>query len=252
MYRMGSKTITAKELDVSKLEYSDLRRLDSGIKVAYVNHNGGMINLQTPELSLTFDSTDHDNNGKYSCMASMKGIESNEQLQEFSGKMKEIESKLLEDAEKNCVQWLGKKYSSEMILDKFTRIMRPYKDPETGEFTGKYPDNMSFKVVKRDGKFMCKFYDENRQRINVDNENEDEYVGIEKVLAKGTSFRAILKCTGLWVSNIGFGVSWQAAQMKVKLPDNLEEYAFRDEDDFEPEPEKEDEEESSDEAESTD
>ena len=249
---MGSKTITAKELDVSKLEYSDLRRLDSGIKVAYVNHNGGMINLQTPELSLTFDSTDHDNNGKFSCMASMKGIESNEQLQEFSGKMKEIESKLLEDAEKNCVQWLGKKYSSEMILDKFTRIMRPYKDPETGEFTGKYPDNMSFKVVKRDGKFVCKFYNEHRQRINVDNENEDEYVEIEKVLAKGTSFRAILKCTGLWVSNIGFGVSWQAAQMKVKLPDNLEEYAFRD--DFEPEPEKEeeDEEESSDEAESTD
>ena len=41
----------------------------------------------------------------------------------------------------------------------------------------------------------------------------------------------------------GFGVSWQAAQMKVKLPDNLEEYAFRDEDDFEPEPEKEEEEE---------
>ena len=251
---MASKTITANELDVSKLEYSDLRRLDSGIKVAYVNHNGGLINLQTPELSLTFDSTDHDGNGKYSFMASMKGIDTNEQLQEFSGKMKEIESKLLADAEKNCVQWLGKKYSSEMILDKFTRIMRPYKDPETGEYTGKYPDNMSFKVVKREGKFMCKFYDENRQRINVDNENEEDYVEIEKVLAKGTSFRAILKCTGLWVSNIGFGVSWQAAQMKVKLPDNLEEYAFRDEDDFQPEPEKEDEgeEESSEEAESSD
>ena len=251
---MASKTITAKELDVSKVEYSDLKRLESGIKVAYLNYNGGLINLQTPELTLTFDSTDHDNNGKYSCMASMKGIDTNEQLQEFSGKMKEIESKVLEDAEKNCVQWLGKKYSSEMILDKFTRIMRPYKDPETGEYTGKYPDNMSFKVIKRDGKFTCKFYDENRQRINVDNENEEDYVEIEKVLAKGTSFRAILKCTGLWVSNIGFGVSWQAAQMKVKLPDNLEEYAFRDDDDFEPEPEKEneeEEEESSEEAESS-
>ena len=248
---MASKTITATELDLSKITYTDLKRLESGIKVAYVNHNGGVINLQTPELTLTFDSMDHDNNGKYSCMASMKGIESNPQLQEFSEKMKGIESKLLEDAGKNSVQWLGKKYSEEMILDKFTRIMRPYKDPETGEYTGKYPDNMSFKVVKRDGKFMCKFYDENRQRINVDNENEEDYVEIEKVLAKGTSFRAILKCTGLWGSNIGFGLSWQAAQMKVKLPDNLEEYAFRD--DFEPEPEKEEEEEeSSEEAESTD
>ena len=253
---MASKTITAKELDVSKISITEVRRLDSGIKVAYVNHNGGVINLQTPELTLTFDSMDHDNTGKHSCMASMKGIESNEQLKEFSDKMKEIESKILKDAGENCVQWLGKKYSEEMILDKFTRIMRQYKDPETGEFTGKYPDNMSFKVVKRDGNFMCKFYDENRKRINVDKEDEDDYVGIEKVLVKGTSFRAILKCTGLWVSNIGFGVSWQAAQMKVKLPENLEEYAFRDEDDFEPEPEKEDEEEeevdSSDEAESTD
>ena len=247
---MSSKTITPSELDISKLQYSDLKRLESGIKVAYVNYNGGIINLQTPELTLTFDSTDHDNNGKYSCMASMKGIDSNPEMQEFSGKMKELESKLLEDAEKNCVQWLGKKYSDEMILDKFTRIMRPYKDPETGEFTGKYPDNMSFKVMKREGAFMCKFYDENRKRINVDNEDDEDYVNINQVLSKGTSFRAILKCTGLWVSNIGFGVSWQAVQMKVKLIDNLEEYAFRD--DYEPEPEKEEEdEESSDEAESS-
>ena len=82
-------------------------------------------------------------------------------------------------------------------------------------------------------------------------QDEEDYVNINQVLSKGTGFRAILKCTGLWVSNIGFGVSWQAVQMKVKLIDNLEEYAFRDEDDFEPEPEKEVEEESSEEEEST-
>ena len=233
---MSSKTITPSELDISKLQYSDLKKPREGasIKTAYINHDGGFINLQTPELALTFDSMDHDGTGRYSCMASMKGIESNPQLQEFSEKMKELESKVLEDAGKNSVQWLGKKYSDEMILDKFTRIMRPYKDPETGEFTGKYPDNMSFKVIKRDGSFMCKFYDENRKRINVDNEDEEDYVNINQVLSKGTSFRAILKCTGLWVSNIGFGVSWQAVQMKVKLIDNLDEYAFRDEE-FEPE-----------------
>ena len=249
---MSSKTITPSELDISKLQYSDLKKPREGasIKTAYINHNGGFINLQTPELALTFDSMDHDGTGRFSCMASMKGIESNQQLKEFSGKMKELESKILEDAGKNCVQWLGKKYSDEMILDKFTRIMRPYKDPETGEFTGKYPDNMSFKVIKRDGAYMCKFYDEDRKRINVDNEDDEDYVNINQVLSKGTTFRAILKCTGLWVSNIGFGVSWQAVQMKVKLVDNLEEYAFRD--DFEPEPEKEeDEEESSEEAESS-
>ena len=78
---MASKTITAKELDVSKLEYSDLKRLESGIKVAFINHNGGLINLQTPELTLTFDSMDHDGTGRFSCMASMKGIDTNQQLQ---------------------------------------------------------------------------------------------------------------------------------------------------------------------------
>ena len=233
-----NKTITPKELDISKITYSDLKRLDSGIKVAYVNHDGGNINLQTPEMYLTFDSMDHDGTGKYSCMASFKGSDTNPQLKELSDKMKEVEGKVLKDAGENSVQWLGKKYSEEMILDKFTRIIRPYKDPETGEYSGKYPDNMSFKVVKRDGTFQCKFYDENRKRINVDKPDEEDYVKIETILAKGTQFRAILKCTGLWVSNIGFGVSWQAAQMKVKLPEGLEEYAFRD-DDFEPEPETE-------------
>ena len=125
---MSSKTITPSELDISKIQYSDLKKPREGasIKTAYINHNGGFINLQTPELALTFDSMDHDGTGRYSCMASMKGIESNPQLQEFSEKMKELESKVLEDAGENSVQWLGKKYSDEMILDKFTRIMRPY------------------------------------------------------------------------------------------------------------------------------
>ena len=36
---------------------------------------------------------------------------------------------------------------------------------------------------------------------------------------------------GLWFSSAGFGATWKAEQIKLKIPESLEEYAFRDDDD---------------------
>ena len=40
----------------------------------------------------------------------------------------------------------------------------------------------------------------------------------------------LLKCNGLWFSSAGFGATWKAEQIKLKIPESLEEYAFRDDD----------------------
>ena len=58
-------------------------------------------------------------------------------------------------------------------------------------------------------------------------------------MAKGNTVKLLLKCNGLWFSTAGFGCTWKAEQIKIKVPEKLEDYAFRDDDGFVDEPEKE-------------
>jgi hypothetical protein len=57
------------------------------------------------------------------------------------------------------------------------------------------------------------------------------YQEVSNLLAKGSSVKLLLKCNGLWFSPQGFGCTWKAEQMKVKVPETLDEYAFRDDGD---------------------
>jgi hypothetical protein len=153
-------------------------------------------------------------------------------MEEFIVSMTKLDEKIKEDAKKNCQAWFGKKsISDEVIEEKYTPIVRHYKDPESGELTGKFPAQMGFKIVQRDNVFQCKFYDESRKRLNVDSKDEDDYVETSNLLSKGNSAKLLLKCNGMWFSTAGFGCTWKAEQVKVKVPEQLDDYAFREEDD---------------------
>ena len=231
-------TMIAKEIDLSIVRYSDLKKMnDIGSKIAYVNYGKEGINsiyLETPAMTFPFDNTWYPNpdgkGGKYSCKVSLKRDESQD-MKEFVDKMSEFDEKIKADAKKNCQSWFGKpSISDDVIDDKYSPNVKPYKDPNTGEFTGKFPPQMGFKVIQRNGVFDCKFYDDNKERINVDNSEGENYQEANKLLSKGTTVRLLLKCNGLWFSSAGFGATWKAEQIKLKIPESLEEYAFRDDD----------------------
>ena len=233
-------TLKPKEIDANLVRYSDLKKMSSGAKIAYVNYGKEGINsifMETPEATFPFDNTfypDQDGKGgKYSCKISLKG--DSKEMEEFIVSMTKLDEKIKEDAKKNCQAWFGKKsISDEVIEEKYTPIVRHYKDPESGELTGKFPAQMGFKIVQRDNVFQCKFYDEKRKKINVDNKDEDSYVEAANLLSKGNLAKLLLKCNGMWFSTAGFGCTWKAVQVKVKVPEQLDDYAFRgdDEDTF--------------------
>lgn len=233
---MPGKTMLANEIDVSKIKYSDLKTLDNGAKIAYVNYGDSSLQsiyLQTPEVTFPFDNqffTEGQNSGKFSCKVSLKT--DNPQVKEFVDKLMEVDAKIKEDAKKNSMPWFKKtKITEDVIEEKYTPIIRHYKDPETGEKSDKYPPQMGFKVVQKNGVYQCKFFDESATKINVDDESGDNYQEVSNLLSKGSSVKLLLKCNGLWFSTVGFGATWKAEQMKVKVPETLEEYAFRDEGD---------------------
>ena len=231
-----SSVLKPSELNVELVKYSDIKKMQSGSKIAYVNYGEGInsILIETPECMFPFDNTfypEGDNSGKYNCKISLN-TEGNTEMLEFVNAMMKLDEKIKSDAKKNSQSWLGKKSISDEVIDeKYTPIVRPYKDPNTGEFTGKYPAQMGFKIVQRNGQFQCKFYNENRQRLNVDNEESEDFIDHSKLMSKGNTVKLLLKCNGLWFSTAGFGCTWKAEQIKIKVPEKLEDYAFRDDDD---------------------
>ena len=48
---------------------------------------------------------------------------------------------------------------------------------------------------------------------------------------KGTKLKMIIKCNGLWISNVGWGCTWRAEQIKIDVPVGFSGYAFDDSDD---------------------
>ena len=99
-----------KNIDVSKLRYSEIKTLSSGAKTVYVNYGTDKLTIQTPVLSLPpygrsepYDISQAKKKGlpipekdkKYDLDVSFKGIDENPKIKIFHDKMKEVEAKII-------------------------------------------------------------------------------------------------------------------------------------------------------------
>tara|TARA_B100001094_G_C17754552_1_gene587428 strand:- start:138 stop:650 length:513 start_codon:yes stop_codon:yes gene_type:complete len=101
-------------------------------------------------------------------------------------------------------------------------------DPETQEPNGKWAPSFGFKIVKRDGKVQCDCYNSTKEELVTSGEGA---VDLETMFKKGTKLKMIIKCNGLWISNVGWGCTWRAEQIKIDVPVGFSGYAFDDSDD---------------------
>ena len=224
-----------KEVDFSDWTFSNIKANPNGSKSVYLNCDGRRVNIQTPKMRAPFGLQKNQwNDGdtpKYTLDLSFSK-EPNEKLDEFHETLKGLDELVLKEAMEHPKEWFGKnKLSRELAEDLYTSILRRYKDPETKEFTGKYPDTVKLKII-RDGKFKTKAYGPDREPIDID-----------EALKGGAQVIAIMQISQIWISTMGFGVSLVANQLKVFPAARLTGYCFLpDEDDdeeFQPEaPEK--------------
>ena len=224
----------AKDFDVTNVKLSNIRSLDNGGKMIFLNNGDGIapVYLQTPELDIPFDPSYFEDNGKtnsgkYAIKVSLKGMESNKSLKEFHDKMCEFDEYLKNKAYENRVLWFkNAKMSMETIDSLYTPQVKVSTDPETGEPNGKYPPQVSFKVIKKDNKIQCKIYDNKKNIFDVNGETDDS-VDISNILMKGSQIKAVLKCNGIWLANGKFGCTWRAEQIRVKVPEGgLQDFAI--------------------------
>ena len=236
------------DLDISKVSFSNIRASGKG-KAVYVNYDGrNSVVLQTPDLDIPFDTGSYyesgPDGGKWAIKVSLRGHDSDDKMKNLHDKLVELDELILAAAKKNSFAWFKKKnMSDEMIENLYTPQVKVSVDKETGEPNGRFPPNFTFKISKYDGKVQCDCYDGNEKpvkKMNVENEDEDDFVMLgasydpdnhEGLFKGGTKVKVIMKCFGLWFSASGFGVKWNATQMRVKAQQKFDNYSFLDDSD---------------------
>jgi hypothetical protein len=219
--------ILPKNVDVSKLRYSEVRTLASGSKSIYVNYGTQKLRIQTPVMHMPYgigegfeDKTKSQEvkkmaDKKYDLTLSFKGADENSKIQTFLDKMREIESEIIDKAFENREPWFKDDYDGNkaFVARMFSPMIKLDKDPKTGKVVGKYPPTLRVKVP----------YDGINDKFNFDafdmDNNDIAFTDVINKL-KGGKTQLIIELTGIWMAGGKYGCTWKVISGKFQLAQN--------------------------------
>jgi hypothetical protein len=240
-----------KNVEISKLKYSEVKTLSSGSKSVYVNYATGKLRIQTPVLFMPYGigegyedksvknpEVKKNIDKKYDLTVSFKGHDENPKILAFLEKMREIEQEIIDKAFDYRLEWFKDDYDGNkaFVARMFSQMIKVDKDPKTGKPVGKYPPTLKVKVPY-DGlndKFKFDCYD-------MEN-NEIEFTNIISKL-KGGKTQLIIELTGIWMAGGKYGCTWKIVSSKFQLSQSNKMAFIEDSDTEKKDAEEEDEEE---------
>jgi len=230
----GSDILLASEIDISKIEYSDLAssKTNSTFKSAYINYTGapsGRLVVQTPWL-YTWDGIsqppeEYRQPGappKYALNFSLRGHKENEEVMGFQTFLHALDEKILNDASStHSIAWFKQKKKEYAQCEAiFTRQLKRQRDKETYELTDEFPPSFKCKVPCYDGTWKCQLFDATTQH-----EIEGD---LSAHLQGKCHVRAVLRCQQIWFAGGKFGVTWQLQLAEYRSDEaQLRGYRFR-------------------------
>lgn len=190
----------------SKLSISVAKKLDNGSSQAYLNYDGKKLRVQVPRMPIPMDAGDYQGNKKYKVQLSFKDKDSNPKVAAYHKMISDIDDFAIEHAMKNSGPWFKKPgMSHESTVDKFTPSIRIAKDKEGNPKP--YPATQPVALKMRNGAFDAELYDKEKRLIEGQTPVD--------VLRRGAEITAILECTGVWITDKGFGLTWKLFQARV-------------------------------------
>lgn len=209
--------VLPKDIDISKIKYSEIKVLPSGGKSVYINYNGGKMLVQTPILTVPYGANDGSKysdvgDKKYDITVSFRGYDENAKIKMFHDKLKEIENKVIDDAFTNRQPWFKDDFDNNraFVARMFTPIVKIDKDKDTGKPANKYPPTFKAKMPynNREDKYEFDSY-------NMDGDEIDMATIIKNL--KGAKTQLVVQLTGIWIIGSKFGCSWKVVIGKFQL-----------------------------------
>jgi len=247
---MDSEVIYPKDIKVSKLRYSPVKKMGTnGPKMVYINYGDEKLTVQTPLMSLPYGVNDGSmmskdaagaggrrgedediggNNKRYDMSLSFRGMDTNPKIKTFYDKMVEVEKKIMDDAFANREAWLGDDYEGmRTIVNKLMNPMLRFdRDKETGKVVGKYPPTMKVKLPY--DRVIDNFVFD---AVDMDGAEIDFKDIVGKL--KGTKTIAIIQLTGLYFVGGKYGCMWKVKSGMFQKINAVRKMAFRPDSDVE-------------------
>jgi hypothetical protein len=221
---MSSNVVLATNFNTQKCSFSQLRVLDSGGKQAYINYDGGMFVVQTPNCTLPYGMSAFDKAGpvKYSVELSLRGYdEAGSKMAPFHEALSRLDEYMIDQGVKNSKQWFKADLSRDVIKAFYTPMIRIPLDKDGNRKP--YPPTIKLSLrQKRDSQeFDVTCYDEKKQPYRG--------IPLEELLVKGAAVTCLIQCTGVWFAGSKYGLSWKLVQALVtNLPQSARGFTFVD------------------------
>lgn len=222
--------IKAKEFKPENVSFSVAKPNKHGGKIVYINYDyedGNTprpLRIQLPKMKAPFgvsgwSKSQSDTKSGEPTLTSNDTLELSfdDKTTDIIQKFHELENLAMQLAADNSKDFFKKKYTlAELKL--FYKTSIKVNDSEDSD--KQYPPRFKSKLLKdANGNYVSKLYNENSEKLDFNVENNAE------VLPKGSECVSIIECSGLWIVNSSFGISWRPVQVKVyrnnyKLPES--------------------------------
>lgn len=192
------------------LSISEAKKLDNGSSQAYVNYNGKRLRVQAPRMPIPMDASDYKDNGKFKVQLSFRDKDSNPKVQSYFSLLEKFDEYLVSHAMEKSGPWFKKpNMSRDVIVEKYTPSIKYSKDKDGNPKP--YPPShpVALKKNMKTGDFDTELYDKEKRLI--------EGLTPVEVLRRGAEITPILECTGIWITDKGFGATWKLFQARVDV-----------------------------------
>jgi hypothetical protein len=194
--------------NASLLTISEAKKLDNGSSQAYLNYNGKKLRVQAPKMPIPMDAGDYQGNQKFKVQLSFRDKDSNPKVAAYYDMLEKIDDFVINSAQSNSGKWFKKPgMARDIVVDKFTPSIKFAKDKEGN--LKPYPPTQGVALKKKGDSFDAELYDKNKDII-------DDATPVE-VLKRGSEITPILECTGVWITEKGFGLTWKLFQARVDV-----------------------------------
>ena len=231
---MSAQYVSHKKFNANEVEYHPTGEYPSGGKfVALKYGRNNALKIRTPIMKTWGANQKLDFNDKETVkgydMAFRFNSSGSENLKSFLEKIKQLESKIIDDALANSKEWFGKKYKPsqrEIIEEKFNSILKyPKKKDQSGELDYSKDPWIVAKFKWWDGAFDDKLglwhltdIDEEtgkpKKLHNYSPEELGEYIC--DLIPKNSDVAAVLHVWKIWFVGGNFGVTIRINQARVE------------------------------------
>lgn len=196
--------------NIAQLSISEAKKLDNGSSQAYVNYNGKKLRIQAPRLPIPMDAGDYQGNQKYKVQLSFRDKDSNPKVAAFYKALEDFDNFVIDHAVSKSGPWFKKPgMARDIVVDKYTPSIKYSKDKEGNLKPYPPTHGVALKKNNKTGAFDAELYDKEKRLI--------EGVTPIDVLKRGCEITPILECTGIWITDKGFGATWKLFQARVDV-----------------------------------